>query len=296
MEPVRVLLGGLGSGVLLLGGALGYAIRQMSKPPPNAPAQFLRGGRQAPNQRVVVCLGASLVHGRVGDSFVARLAQRFPAPATVFVNAGVNGDTALHAQARLDSVIACDPDDVVILVGTNDVLCTLNPQTWRMYRGAKRLSQAPTLAAYQATLTAMVRQLQQQTRARIALCSLPPLGEDLDAPANAQVQAFNAVIRQVAGAAQVGYVPVYEAWAAILAAQPGPGRAFVGDSRANLRLGFLANLQHYLLGRSYDLVARRHGLQLTPDLIHCNERSGVLTADQIAALLAAPATAGVERR
>ena len=102
--PIMLIIALVGGGAL----ALRYVIEQMSQPPANAPEYF--AGRTTPGQRVVVCLGASLVHGRVGVNFVDMLARRFPTVA--FVNAGVNGDTAYHAHQRLDAALACHPDDV----------------------------------------------------------------------------------------------------------------------------------------------------------------------------------------
>jgi lysophospholipase L1-like esterase len=149
--PIILTLVGI---LLLLVVPLSYVIRQMSKPPKNAPEQFLKQGAHPQDRKVVVCLGASMVHGRVGVNFVDLLSRRLPESESklVFVNAGVNGDTSYHARRRLDSVIACNPDYVIILVGTNDVICTLNPDSWRMYKGEKRLPVQPTVELYRDNL------------------------------------------------------------------------------------------------------------------------------------------------
>lgn len=278
----------LGGATILLGGAaLGYVIWQMSRLPALHPARFVRQGGRRPGQRVVVVLGASLVHGRVGVSFVDQLAAQFPPPGTVFVNAGINGDTSYHARQRLDSVIACAPDDLIILVGTNDVTCTLYPDNWRMYRGAKQLPGPPTIEGYRDNIRAIVREGQARTEARIALCALPVLGEDLDSLPNRRVREFNAVLAEVAAEEQVVYLPVYDDAATFLAArQAAPGRAATGAARDGLRLGFLANVQHYLLGQSFDAIAHRRGLLLTTDLIHCNGAGAAIIARRMAEFLA----------
>jgi lysophospholipase L1-like esterase len=276
--PLVLLLALVGGGGL----ALRYVIGQMSKPPDNAPEHFW--GRRVPGQRVVVCLGASLVHGRVGVNFVDMLAARFPEIA--FVNAGVNGDTAYHAQQRLEAAIACQPDDVVILIGTNDAICMLNPDRWKVYTGAKALPRPPSLDGYRDTLRAIVRQVKEQTGARVALCALPVLGEDLNTPANARIREFNAVIGQVAAEEGTAYLPIYDDDVAYLQAHgQGAGHAFRPNAQESLRLGFLANVQHYLLGRSFDDIARRRGLLLTTDLTHCNTPGATIIANRIAAFL-----------
>ena len=63
---------------------------------------------------VVVCLGASIVRGRASVDFVEMLRARLPQ--LEFVNGGVNSDTADDILQRLDSVIACHPKAIVILV------------------------------------------------------------------------------------------------------------------------------------------------------------------------------------
>lgn len=41
-------------------------------------------------------------------------------PGDDVVNLGVGGDTTADVQARLDAVVAADPDSIVLLIGTND--------------------------------------------------------------------------------------------------------------------------------------------------------------------------------
>ncbi|ROQ41247.1 lysophospholipase L1-like esterase [Frondihabitans sp. PhB188] len=59
----------------------------------------------------LVFLGDSLTEG--GD-----WAARFPNDEVV--NLGVGGDTTMDVLARIDDVVAADPDSIVLLIGTND--------------------------------------------------------------------------------------------------------------------------------------------------------------------------------
>ncbi len=271
--------------LLLAAAAAGYASWQTVRLPPNAPDRFLKHGRPAPDQRLVVCLGASMVHGRVGVNFVDLVAGKFPV-GHIFVNAGVGGDTLYHAWQRLESVIACQPDFVVILCGTNDVLGILDSDAWRRYRGAKRLVQPPSLERYRDSLHDVIRQLKTRTRARVALCSLPVLGEDLTSPANQCVSEFNAVIRQTAEQEQVSYLPVFERESRLLTEYQQrsgkAGSAFVVDRQHRYMQVMLgAIFQHFLLGRPFDSISSRNGLLLKTDLIHGNSREAAVIADEI---------------
>lgn len=287
VQIILLLLAAAAAVLLLVTAAVSYAMWRIIRPPENAPDRFLKRGRSAPGQRVVVCVGASMVQGRVGTNFVDQVARRFPTGFD-FVNAGVNGDTLYHVQQRLDKVIACQPDDVVMLVGTNDIISTLDPDAWRMYRGAKRLDQPPSLESYGKTLREVVQQVKTWSKARIALCSLPVLGEDLASLANQRVREFNAEIQRIAGEEGVSYLPVFERESALLAERRGqtPGPAFVGQPRGRYqRLMFLTILRHYLLGSSFDALSRRNGLLLKTDLIHGSSQEAALIAGEIEAFL-----------
>ena len=98
--------------------------------------------------------------------FVDLLRQRLPAPGHAFVNAGVNGDLAWNALQRLPSVIACDPDAVVVLVGTNDILASLSERVTKTAIKGKQLPTRPTIEWYGENMSRIVFELQSATHAR----------------------------------------------------------------------------------------------------------------------------------
>jgi acyl-CoA thioesterase-1 len=273
--------------VLLGAGVFIYASSAIMRLPKNTPENFLKNGRPPSRRRVVVCAGASMVQGRIGSSFVDLLARRLPG--YDFVNAGYNGDMALHLLQRLDPIIACRPDAIAILVGTNDAIGTLDTEAWRRYRGEKRLAGPPSLDRYRDTMREIVRQLKARTTAPIALCALPVLGEDLDSLPNRRIGELNAALYEVAEAEAVSYLPMFDREAALLAehqqATRSAGKAFTPVFWVYGRIMFLAALQHYLLGRDFDDVSRRNGLLLKTDLIHGNNRETAIIADEIEAFL-----------
>jgi acyl-CoA thioesterase-1 len=83
--------------------------------------------RLAAGERLVVAgLGDSLTYGwmvRRGffDRFVDGLEGRFPSSSVERVNAGIPGDTARGGAARVERVIAQNPDLVTVQFGLNDV-------------------------------------------------------------------------------------------------------------------------------------------------------------------------------
>ena len=232
---------------------------------------------------VVVCLGASIVRGRASVDFVEMLRARLPQ--LEFVNGGVNSDTADDILQRLDSVIACHPKAIVILVGTSDAQAILNPSGPAAKKKQKETgnTEPPSVANFQRNLLACVSELSERTGARIGLCSLPPLGQDISAPANDVIRALNAAIRTVAESTGETYLPVYEQMVAYLeSADATHGKPFTGDWRVGAR----SLSQHFIIGRSFDVIAEREGLLLSPDYIHLNTAGASIVADEAQAFLA----------
>ncbi len=91
-------------------------------------AAVWHGGAQASQREtVIVAFGDSLVAGyqlAPGDSFPARLeaALRQDGETVRVINAGVSGDTAADALARLDWALPDDADAVIVELGANDAL------------------------------------------------------------------------------------------------------------------------------------------------------------------------------
>ncbi len=242
-------------------------------------------GRKDPDPReVVVCLGASIVRGRASVDFVEMLRTRIPQ--MQFVNGGVNNETANGILQRLDAVIACQPKAILILVGSNDAQAILNPSgaIAKRRQNAAGSTEAPSVETYQRDLQAIVAELVDRTGARIGLCSLPPLGQAIQDPVNDIVRQLNGAIRAVAENTGETYVPVYEQMVAYLeSADATDGPAFTGDWRVGAR----SLSQHFIVGRSYDAIAEREGLLLSPDFIHLNTTGASIVADASAIFLAA---------
>ena len=237
-----------------------------------------------PGNRLVVCLGASIVHGSVSFNFVNLLKEKLGSKGFRFVNAGVNGDLAYNVLQRLDPVIAARPDFVVILVGTNDAMSTTSERAESRYIRRNGLPQRPSLDWYRENLEAIVDNLQQRTGAKIALSSLPVLGEDLTSVPIQLISRYNEAIKGVAEKYHVVFLPVFESQVQYLrSAQHGPGRSFQGFG-----LLWRSILRHRVLGQSFDKISEKNGFLLTIEGIHMNSRGGTMIADQVKAFLLSP--------
>ncbi|MEY4579018.1 MAG: hypothetical protein RL701_3721 [Pseudomonadota bacterium] len=258
-----------------------YSLLQSNAAPANAPGTV----KLVPGKTTVACLGASIVHGRVSFDIVGALQAQLGEQFQV-VNAGLNGDLAWNALSRLDSVIACRPDYVIVLVGSNDVMAAMNARAERRYRKMKKLPTRPTRRWYAENLRAIVQQLRAQTSAEIALCSLPPIGEQFDAPINLRIAAYNAVVRELAKEHGAAYLPIHEA---IAAAISGSGSAQPKATEGSPWLMLSAICEHYVLGSSFDAIAHRHGFAVHTDGVHLNSYAGRLIVERFAAFVRAHA-------
>lgn len=248
-------------GVLGVAGAVGYLT--FVRAPVNPPAEACGDAGVPGSGPVVVAAGASMTRGTLGADWVGAVRDR----GHRVVNAGVNGHTTADLLARVDAdVVACRPDAVTLLIGTNDV------------RG-----DVP-LAEYRDNLGAIVARVRAGTTARIALLSLPPLGEDLDGDLNVKLRDYNAAIEETATETGASYLPVHERMADVLREEGGEPTPFGFD----FGVAYLAAAEHYLLGREWDEVGRGNGLRLLVDHIHLGDRGGAIVADLVDGWLSTP--------
>jgi lysophospholipase L1-like esterase len=237
---------------------------------------------------VVACLGSSSTAAKGSYDWIGDIRSRPENAATRFYNFGVGGDLAYNALERLDSVVRCRPDKVVVLIGGNDVLTRVS-RTLRRFLGAwKRFPREPSSAWYEENLRRIVRETKSRTGARVAACSLVPIGEAPESPEPLQQEInrllgeYRGIIERVAREEGVTYLPVYEGFAAQLRAAP--GRAFT-ELKILSMYGDAFRL--LVLRQSLDEIGERNGWRFHTDGIHLNSRGGKIVADVVQAFVAA---------
>ena len=86
----------------------------ISTPPKGRAEDYLNSSDQL-DKKIIACIGDSLTHGNIGQSWVEYLRQGFPND--VFLNEGINGNTAWQVIQRLDPILQCQPDLIILLIG-----------------------------------------------------------------------------------------------------------------------------------------------------------------------------------
>ena len=231
-----------------------------------------------PNPMRIVCVGDSLTEGRVSVNYVEILQKRFAREPYLFVNRGAGGDFAYNVLQRLDRIVADNPDYVTLLIGTNEANAILSESSRRLSMRIKHLPTTPTPQWFRDNLSAVVRRLKERTNARIALLSVPVIGEDLDSEPIRQAAKGSAIVREIATTHDVTYLPLHEQQVDYLRSRNHrPRTRYRGSIPAAT-----AALQHFVLRRSLDDIAERRGLLLTIDTIHQSSQGATIIADLIA--------------
>ena len=131
-----------------------------------------------------------------------------------------------------------------------------------------------------------MRALEAGTAARLALCSLAPVGEAPDATepfqaaVNRRVAEYSGIVAALARAENAAYIPVHEALSQEIRRAPGKEftgfrfRPFCGDAFRTM-----------VLRRHVDEIARNNGWRFHSDGMHLNGRGGMIVADLVQELI-----------
>ena len=228
---------------------------------------------------VVACLGESLTKGEISYNWVADLQARPENASVRFVNLGVGGDHSYNALKRLPQVIECRPDKVVVLIGAGDAVSTLSPARDRVFRIWKRLPRKHSAEWFAENMRRIAARLKSETAARIALCSLPLIGEDPDSETNQRIAEFSEIVRRTAAEERVEYLPFFERMHDQVAAAP--GRAFDSNFLADVVSQSRGAVDILLRHESLDAVGEKYGWRFHVDGLHLNGRSGRILADLV---------------
>lgn len=255
---------------------------------PTTPERFLLRPQERRRAITVVCAGDCLTEGINSSNYVSRLQSSLGTQGFTFINAGVAGDLAFNLLQRLEAVIACDPDVVTLLIGTNDVAAHIDSEWRDAYTREKQLPEEPSFEFFAASVKQIFNRLEAETSAAIIPIEMPIMGEDLATEHNRRVRAYNAAVRQMAHERGLEVLPFHRRMVRSLA-QAGAPTPFDGSTQLMTR----AFLNRYIRRLSWNEISETNGLDLLTDNLHLNDRSALQLTDLISsALLTPPRNAG----
>lgn len=267
--------------IILFISALYFVIyNKAQKEPDNNPSYYLEEVKPGSENKVLVCIGDSITHGSVSENYVDILSDKLADRGIDVVNAGINGELAYNVLQRTGEVIMCDPDYITILIGTNDANGSLSEEKGMQQMKEMALPQMPTEEWYEENLTAVCEVLKTETDAKIALLSLPPIGEELDSIAYERTTEYSGIIKDTARRERLTYLPLHEEMTEFLIAEAHkPGISY--DSKKLTYIMYKGILYHFLLGKSFDDISSANGLLILTDFLHLNGTGAEMVADLI---------------
>jgi lysophospholipase L1-like esterase len=251
-----------------LAAAFFYVSKIISTPPKGRAEDFLISSDQSDN-KIIACIGDSLTHGNIGQSWVDYLRQEFPND--IFLNEGINGNTAWQVIQRLDPILQCQPNLIILLIGTNDALGSFDINSGLRYKKNNELPEVPSLEKYKEHLNELIKKIGIQSK--IAICTLPPIGENENSEVNKHVNLFNDYIKLIANQKNLSLLPVSDAlWSDIQCRTYPLKLDYNPKARLIMRRIFGGVFHHYLLKKSWNEISREKGQWILFDQIHLNER------------------------
>ncbi|TXT57908.1 MAG: hypothetical protein BAJATHORv1_10617 [Candidatus Thorarchaeota archaeon] len=253
------------------------AFYQGIKKPDLTPKDYLKRDTRG-DRTTIVFAGDSITHGRIGVNYINFLPESLDEKKFDFINAGINGQLAWNLLQRIDEIIACHPDIITVLIGTNDANGALTPKNRRSTEKRMNLPQEPEHAFFKSSLSEFVAQLKRETAAKIALISIPTIGESLDTPELKQSRSYSITIKEIAEKYDVDYLPLHEKMEAYLLENPSQPKYDYDKSYLEIAKGIF---KRYFLRKSWDSIAQDSGFQLHVDYLHLNSRGAKIVSSLI---------------
>tara|TARA_B110000438_G_scaffold140122_1_gene135371 strand:+ start:161 stop:1006 length:846 start_codon:yes stop_codon:yes gene_type:complete len=249
--------------------AIFFYVSSIIATPPNGRAIDFKESDRLNEGRVIACIGDSLTHGNIGECWVESLRQEFPNDK--FLNEGINGDVVWQVHQRLDSILACKPDIVTIMIGTNDALASLDKNSGKRYKKNSQLPEIPTFERYTELLPELIDRLKNVPK--LAICTLPPIGEYQDSVNNNHIKKFNEFIKLTAIKKNITLLPISDLIWSELANRDYPLKNdFNPKTITILRRIFGGIYHHYIFKSSWEKISKLNGQWILFDQIHLNER------------------------
>ena len=254
--------------VAIIAIAFFYVSSIISKPPKGRSIDFLQSP-PSKKSRIIACIGDSLTHGNIGDCWVESLRNEYPED--TFLNEGINGDVVWQVQQRIEPILSCKPDTVILMIGSNDAMASFNKHSGERYKHNNNLPEVPTFESYQRLLPELLDSLSDIPK--IALCTIPPVGENPDSAVNQHVKMFNDFIELTASNKNISLIPVSSFLWDDLSSRTYPFRKDYDPKVLPIIKRIYGGMfHHYIFKKSWNDVAKSKGQWILFDQIHLNER------------------------
>ncbi len=260
------------------------SLEYIARPAKNNLTRFLKekegekGKKHAPlNQEkpVLVCVGDSITHGQCSANYVDLIGNilKDSKKNLQIVNAGQNSICTwpvLHG--RLKQIIRCEPEYISILIGSNDIKGVYRERWATQSQLRWNIPENLSFQNYQNNLRNIVEQLLIKTNAKICICTLPPMGEDLNCKANDLVRKANEIIRNEIARIRltnkrVEIIPLFEEFEKILK-KSSEDRKIFHRVEAFLHTNYWMSFCHVIFGIPLISLSKLIKNEVSKDQVH----------------------------
>ena len=247
-----------------------FYVSSIAATPPKGRADDLSQELSLKSGRVIACIGDSLTHGNIGECWVERLRNEYPEDTVL--NEGINGDVAWQVNNRIESIVNCSPDIIILMIGSNDAMASFNKKSGERYKSNNKLPEIPTFKSYQKLLPKLLDRLNGTSK--IAICTLPPIGENIDSAINVHIRKFNDFIELTANNKNINLIPVSKLlWDDLSKRTYHIKSDYDPNSLPIIRRIYGGMVHHYIFKKPWDEIAKSRGQWLLFDQIHLGERA-----------------------
>ncbi len=247
-----------------------FYVSSIAATPPKGRADDLSQELSLKSGRVIACIGDSLTHGNIGECWVERLRNEYPEDTVL--NEGINGDVAWQVNNRIESIVNCSPDIIILMIGSNDAMASFNKKSGERYKSNNKLPEIPTFKSYQKLLPKLLDRLNGTSK--IAICTLPPIGENIDSAINVHIRKFNDFIELTANNKNINLIPVSKLlWDDLSKRTYHVKSDYDPNSLPIIRRIYGGMVHHYIFKKPWDEIAKSRGQWLLFDQIHLGERA-----------------------
>ena len=247
-----------------------FYVSSIAATPPKGRADDLSQELSLKSGRVIACIGDSLTHGNIGECWVEHLRNEYPEDTVL--NEGINGDVAWQVNNRIESIVNCSPDIIILMIGSNDAMASFNKKSGERYKSNNKLPEIPTFKSYKKLLPKLLDRLNGTSK--IAICTLPPIGENIDSAINVHIRKFNDFIELTANNKNINLIPVSKLlWDDLSKRTYHVKSDYDPNSLPIIRRIYGGMVHHYIFKKPWDEIAKSRGQWLLFDQIHLGERA-----------------------
>lgn len=229
--------------------------------------------RETTKKKRIVFIGDSLTHGILSVNYIEKIAKKLGKNYD-YINAGMNAELAYNVLLRIESIIDCKPDFLTILIGINDANAEIKNIPNKRSLKMLNLPRKPEKKWYIENLEKIISELKEKTDAKIALCSLPIMGEEPSSKAFKQSIDYSKTICEIANKYEITYLPINEKMIDYLKQHPSKPK-YPHEKRLVEEAAF----KHFLYRKSFDKISEEYGFSLLVDHVHINTEGAKIIAD-----------------